>query len=115
MSQLTTCLGLSAQLYNIAFVIIVVTLFVVLFRSKNEDRFLKPWKFIFGALCVYIVEQIASILNSNDVVAVHKLFFPILEMIIISLFIYALLVQVEHLKNRQVVESSAPVKRGRRK
>lgn len=115
MSQLTECLGLSAQLYNIAFVIIVITLFVVLFRSKNEERFLTPWKFIFGALCVYIVEQVAAILNSNGIIIIHKLVFPILEMIIISLFIYALLIQNEHLKTRKIVESTTPKEVKKRK
>ncbi len=111
MSQLTQCLGISAQFYNMALVVIVVTLFIILFRIKNEKRFITPWKFIFAALCVYIFEQVASILNSTGVFPIHKLVFPILEMIIISLFIYALLTQTEHLKNRKVIE---PKKKGKR-
>lgn len=111
MSHLTECLGLSAQLYNMAFVVIVIVLFVILFRIKNKKRFITPWKFIFAALCTYIVEQVASILNSNGVLQVPKILFPLLEMAIISLFIYALLTQKEHLKNRKVIE---PKKKGKK-
>jgi len=109
------CIGIAASYYNLALVVIVVTLFVKLFTIKNAQRFLVPWKFIFGALCVYIVEEIVTVLDGLKVIVAPKLVFPILEMIIISLFIYALLVQVEHLKSRQVVGQAAPIKRGKKK
>jgi hypothetical protein len=109
------CIGIAAPYYNLALVVIVVTLFVVLIKIKNEQRFLTPWRFVFGALCVYIVEEVFTVLDGLKVIVTPKLVFPILEMIIISLFIYALLMQNEHLKIRKVVGSAVPIKRGKRK
>jgi len=109
------CIGIAAPYYNLALVVVVVTLFVVLLRIKNEQRFLTPWKFVFGALCVYIVEEVITVLDGLKVIVTPKLVFPLLEMVIIALFIYALLVQNEHLKSRKVVGSTVPIKGGKRK
>lgn len=98
---LAESIGIAAPYYNLAFVVVVVALFVVLLKIKNEKLFLTPWKFIFAALCFYIVEEVVTVLEDLKVLNVPSVTFPIIEMVIISLFIYALLVQVEHLQQKK--------------
>lgn len=105
MVHLAECLGLVAQYYNLALVVVVLILYIILLATPNIKRaFLKPWKYIFVSLCVYIGEQALSIVNTAGVMPVHPIVFPIFEFFIIVLFIYALLVMKEHLKEPKVAK-----------
>ena len=95
MPGLDTCLGLVAPYYNLVLVMIIIPLFIKLFKIKNEKINLQPWKILFIALIVYLVEEILTVLNSVGVTNSPRILTPIFELIIITLFIYMLLLQKE--------------------
>jgi hypothetical protein len=101
MEQIAECLGIGAQYYNLALVIVVIIMYIILLRLPAGKAFIKPWKYIFASLCIYIIEQILSILNTTGAVTVHPIIFPILEFFIITIFIYTLLTLKEHIKEGQ--------------
>lgn len=102
MVHLAECIGIGAQYYNLALVIVVLILYISLLITPNIKRaFLKPWKYIFISLCIYIGEQILSLVNTAGVMAVHPIIFPVFEFFIITIFIYALLTMKEHLKGKK--------------
>lgn len=98
MVHLAECLGSVAMLYNLALVLIAVVLYINLLRLPNpKNIFLKPWKYIFVSICIYIVEQTLAILQDKGM-QILNITFPIFEFFIIILFIYALLTLREHVK-----------------
>ncbi len=96
--NLTYCLGIVAPYYNLALVIVVIFLFLKLLKIKNKKTSIRPWKFLFAALLVYVGEEIITILDMNAIINAPKLLFPFLETVIITLFIYVLLLQKKNLK-----------------
>ena len=95
MVGLAACLGRVAPFYNLFLVIIVILLFVRLFHLNPKKVYLKPWKLVFIALLVYVVEQVTAVLEMANIVDVSALLFPLMEMVIITIFIYLLLLQRE--------------------
>lgn len=89
-----------APLYNLAMVAIVVALFIKLFRThvKNKAVFMLPWKLIFFAVLVFIVEEIITVLRQIGLIRITAHINGFFELAIIILFIYALLVQKEFVK-----------------
>ena len=71
------CVGLVAPYYNLVLVVIVVILFLKLFSLKNKNAYLKPWKLLFFAIIVYIIEESVTVLENLDIVRVSKLLFPL--------------------------------------
>jgi len=101
MTQFTEALGLVAPYYNLVFVAIVIILFIFFLKNPNKNIYLKPWKLLLTAILVYVVEEILTVLNNLDILNVSKLVNPLLEMIIISLFIYIVLLQKEYLQTKK--------------
>ena len=97
-NNLGYCLGTVAPYYNLVLVVIVILLFLELFRTTNKKTYVRPWKFLFAAVLVYLAEEIITVLFMADLITVSKLLFPILETIIIALFIYVLLLQRENIE-----------------
>ena len=95
---LAECLGLVAPYYNLVFVIIVVILFIVFLRNPGKRVYTLPWKLLLLAISTYIVEEILTVLNDAHIISVSNIVAPLLEMIMIGLFIYTLLTQREYLK-----------------
>jgi hypothetical protein len=60
--------------------------------------FIRPWKYKFLSLCVYVIDQILSILNKTGILLIDPLVFPAIEFVIITIFIYTLLTLREHIK-----------------
>ena len=91
-----------APLYNMGLVVIVVVLFIKLFNTPVRDKrvYLMPWKLIFGALIVFIIEEALTVLRGMGVINIPVHINRFFEVFIISLFIYALLLQREELKRR---------------
>jgi hypothetical protein len=98
MTQLTECLGLVAPYYNLIFVLIVIILFIVFLRNPNKKIYTLPWKLLLIAILAYVVEEILTVLNDAHIISITRLVAPLLEMVMISLFIYMLLEQREYLK-----------------
>jgi len=98
MSHFTECLGFIAPYYNLVLVVIVVALFIAFFRKPSKKFYIMPWKLLFTAISVYIIEAVLTVLNDLGMITINKLVAPILEMFMISLFIYMLLLQRDYLK-----------------
>ena len=96
--NLAYCFGTVAPYYNLALVIIVIILFIKLFKTPNKKTYLRPWKLLFAALLVYVGEEIITVLNMANLITEPNVIFPLIETIIITLFIYVLLLQKENLK-----------------
>lgn len=86
-----------APLYNLAFVLVVLVMFYFLFKKPNNKVYLKPWKFLLLAICLFIIEEILTILNNFKFVSYPLFINSILEILIVSSFIYMLLLQKRHL------------------
>lgn len=89
-----------APLYNLGFVIIVLWLFIILVSIKVHDRrvYTTPWKLLFFAVIVFVIEEVLTVLRMQGVVDIPRHINGFFELIIISTFIYALLLQKEYLK-----------------
>lgn len=94
----TECLGLIAPYYNLVLVAIVIVLFIKLFTKKERGIYKTPWYFLFVAIMLYVIEEGMTVMASMGLLEIPNSLFPILEMIMISLFIYMLLLQKEYLR-----------------
>jgi len=99
MVHLAECIGIAARYYNLALVFVAVMLYIYLLRMEHKKVFIKPWKYIFVSICIYIVEQTLSALEGAGLLKVSVMVYPLLEFFIIIYFIYALLVMREHIKD----------------
>jgi len=97
-SEFEIALGLVAPFYNLIFAAIAFILFIKLLRRPNNIVYLKPWKVVFLAFCIYLVEEIFTVLRNLGIVNFPTIINGIFEMVIISLFIYMLFLQKEYLK-----------------
>lgn len=98
MIPIEEALGMVAPYYNLVLVLIVVIMFFKLFSIPNKNIFLLPWKLLFVAVLIYIVEEILTVLVKMNVIQVPRILNAIFEFFIISIFIYLLLVQKDYLK-----------------
>lgn len=96
-ANLSACLGNVAPYYNLVLVVILIILFLTLFRLNDKKFFIKPWKFLFYAILIFVFEEIITVFESLGYFSVPPVIFPLLEMAIIVLFIYMLLIQKEYL------------------
>jgi len=89
-----------APLYNLGLVLIAVWLFLKLFTTPVRDRrvYLMPWKLLFFAVLVFIVEELLTVLRAMGVINIPVHINGFFELIIICTFIYTLLLQKEHVK-----------------
>lgn len=101
--NLGVAVGTVAPLYNLGFVIVSVFLFVKLFRTPVHDRrvYLTPWKLIFAAVCIFIVEEILTVLRGMQLINIPVHINGFFEVVIITLFIYALLLQKKHITRKR--------------
>jgi hypothetical protein len=97
--SLGEAVGMVAPYYNLALVIIVLFLFAKLF-SFNSKKFayIKPWKLLLIALIIFVVETAMTILRGLAIISFHPAIFPAFEMIMITLFIYMILLQKQYAK-----------------
>ena len=109
-SEFEIALGLVGPFYNLIFATIAFVLFVNLFRKPNSIVYLKPWKVIFIAFCIYIVEEVFTVLRKMGIIDFPTIMNGIFEMVIISLFIYMLFLQKEYLKKTQHLKTKAEFK-----
>ena len=96
--ELAYCFGRVAPFYSLALVILVVILFLKLFKTPNKKTYIRPWKFLFTAVLVYVLEEIITVLHMANVIQAPKILFPLFEMVIITIFIYVLLLYKECIK-----------------
>ncbi|MBS3136192.1 hypothetical protein J4401_04500 [Candidatus Woesearchaeota archaeon] len=92
--------GIVAPYYNLALVLIVIIMFLKMFSISNRKVFALPWKLMFAAVIIFVVEEVITVLNLLGLFATPRILNVIFEFFIITLFIYALLLQKEHLKKK---------------
>jgi len=105
LSVFTIALGQIAPYYNLGFVVIAVGLFIQLFRThatRKSRVYLTPWVLIFCAVCIFILEEVFTILRSVGVLNIPAHINGYFELVIISLFIYSLLLQKEFIKTHKL-------------
>lgn len=95
MSEFTLALGLVAPYYNLALVTIVVILFIKLLKIPAQPKQLLPWKVLFAAVVLYIIEEILTVLRGVNIVTIPVHINGFFELAIITLFIYTILKQKE--------------------
>ena len=90
----------AAPLYNLGLVIIALGLFFKLFTTRVRDRrvYLMPWKILFFAVLVFVLEEIITIMRALEIINIPKHINGFFELIIVCTFIYMLLLQKEHMK-----------------
>ncbi len=90
----------AAPFYNLGLVIIALFLFIKLFTTPLKDKrvYLMPWKMLFFALLVFIMEEVLTVMRAMDIINIPKHINGFFELIIICTFIYTLLLQKEHMK-----------------
>ncbi|MBI4448525.1 hypothetical protein HY641_00670 [Candidatus Woesearchaeota archaeon] len=99
MTEFGMALAMVAPYYNLALVLIVLGLFVKLFRTaqENPDVFIAPWVYLFVAVATFVVEEVVTVLRVMGILPpeVRNLngFF---ELVIIVCFVYALLLQRQY-------------------
>ena len=101
-NSFAVCVGKVAPYYNIVFVIIVLILFIRLFSLKNKGFYMKPWILFFFALTVYIIEEFITIMEGLQILKVSPLLFPLFEMVMITSFIYMMLLQKEYINKSKI-------------
>ena len=99
-SEFEIALGMIAPIYNLVLATIMLYLFLKLFSLPNRLVYIKPWKILFVAFIVYLVEEVFTVLRKMGFADLPTLFNGVFEMIIISLFIYMLFLQKEYIKER---------------
>lgn len=93
-----TSLGIAAPYYNLALVVVLMILFAVLFRTKNKKAFMKPWYLFFICICIFIIEEVLTVLRAAGLTAIPQYINAFFELAIITIFIYIVLIQREHIK-----------------
>jgi len=96
--MIAEALGIVAPMYNLVLVTVVVIMLIKLFTLPNTDIYLPPWELLFIALLFYIVEEALTVYAIVKNTVIPPLVAPILEMIVISIFIYMLLLQKNYIK-----------------
>ena len=110
MVSLTAALGLTVPYFNLTLVLVVLYLFYRLFREPTRKGYLLPWKVIFIAVLVYIVEEALTALRAIGLVTIQAHINGFFEIAIIILFIYAVLMQKQY-----ITKGASPAGRGRKR
>ncbi|MBI4143822.1 hypothetical protein HY486_01075 [Candidatus Woesearchaeota archaeon] len=105
MDKLIESFAKVGPIYNLFLVVIVIILFIKLFRAQAiNDVYLTPWKLVFTGLCIFILETIITIARNVLTKGVPgRHINGYFELAIVILFLYALLLQHEHMKSQQSI------------
>lgn len=87
-----------APYYNLLFVLIVLILFIKLFREKTSRTFIMPWELLFAIICVYIIEEVLTILRKVGAISIPVHINGFFELAIAIMGVYLLFVQKDHIK-----------------
>jgi len=98
MSELTVALGMAAPFYNLAMVVVVIWLFVKLFRTPSSTSFMKPWYLLAGCIGIFVVEEVFTILRAAGLKAIPPHINGFFEFAIIVIFIYMVLIQKQYVQ-----------------
>lgn len=89
-------LKISLPYFNLVLVSVVVFFLIRVLLSKDKKTYITPWKFLLFAILAYTIEEILAIIDIAGITIIPKVVFPIIETIIICLFIYMVLLQKKY-------------------
>ena len=95
MAGLEVCIGKVAPYLNLILVALLITLLFRLFKNNALGFDLRPWKFLLIGLIVFVVEELLTVFNGMGIINSPRILTPFFEMVILSSFIYMLLLQKE--------------------
>ena len=96
-------LGTVAPFYNLALVVITILLFVMLFKNPKREAFMMPWYLLFTCICIFILEELFTILRSAGLTIIPPHINAFFELAIITIFIYMVLLQKEHVNKHHSI------------
>lgn len=100
MADLGTAVGMVAPYYNLALALIAFVLFLKLFKFEDKKfAYIKPWKLLFTGFMLFIIEEVMTVLRALGQISFDPAIFPLFEMVIVTLFIYILLLQKQYVKS----------------
>ena len=94
--SLGIALGQAAPIYNLGLVVIMFYLFVKLFSIKTK-QYMFPWKLLFVAVLIFVVEELLTILRAFVDIGIPEQINGFFELSLVVIFIYMLLLQKEHI------------------
>jgi hypothetical protein len=97
MGSLAECIRVVAPLFNLVLVVIVIILFLKLFKIHNPKRYTKPWGLLFGAVLLFVIEELFTVFRHLEVFELPLFMNGIFEIGIVGLFVFAVLEQMEHI------------------
>ncbi len=101
MVEFGVALGMIAPYYNMVLVLVALLLFTRLFKTEAKAKvYLFPWILVFVALLVYVLEEVITILRALGLIDIPVHINGFFELVIVSVFIYALLLQMQYVKKR---------------
>lgn len=101
MSELSVAFGIVTPYFNLVFGAIALFLLSRLLSLKaKKDVYVEPWKFLFIALCAFMIEETLVILYGLGIELVPKITFGFLEIIMVTSFIHMLMLQKDYLMRR---------------
>ncbi len=98
MVDIYVALGMVAPFYNLALVVIVIWLFITLFRTPSGTSFMKPWYLFAVCIGIFVIEEVLTILRAAGLTAIPPHINAFFELAIITIFIYIVLIQKEYIK-----------------
>ena len=87
--------------FNMILTMVVIFFLYRILRTKNKKTYTTPWKFLLIGIVAYTVEEILTIIELTGPVQMPDILFPIIEMLIICLFIYMVLMQKRYTDMQQ--------------
>ncbi|HLC64531.1 MAG TPA: hypothetical protein VJI46_00235 [Candidatus Nanoarchaeia archaeon] len=98
MSQITlNAIGIAAPYYSLVLVVILLALFIYLFRVPNKGKvYDTPWKFLFFAIIIFVIEEAMTVLSFQGIIDFPRVLFAFFELAMIGSFTYMCLLQKEH-------------------
>ena len=100
MSHFALELASVAPYYNLALAAITLFFFIKMFATplRNKKVYLLPWVLVFVSFLIYLFEEIFTVLRMVGIIDIPVHINGFFELILISTFIYALLLQKEYIK-----------------
>ncbi|HII68617.1 TPA: hypothetical protein HA270_01995 [Candidatus Woesearchaeota archaeon] len=96
-----SAVGITAAWLNLILAVILVIMVVRLLRTKSNTLFISPWQWLLFSLAVFFIEEVVAIMDLVGTFDAPKIFFPIFEIVIISSFLYMLLLQIQFMRMQQ--------------
>ncbi|MBW3019733.1 hypothetical protein KY334_00390 [Candidatus Woesearchaeota archaeon] len=106
MNEFTDALSKIAPIYNImlSFVVFYMLYILILGKTRKTKSYLKPWKYFYVAITLFIIEEIITLLKFFKILSdatIPRTFNASIELIIIILFVFMLKLEIMHIEDEQ--------------